>query len=858
MPDGIIVVIALAVLAIIVAIVLPMAQRAAEPFINLPTDRETYIQIGQERYNKFSDTNDITKGNFAGATMRYEMDDVNAELQEVSQTSDMKADPSAPTYQDARTTGTRFKVAPPSALLDDARRCEAKKGRDACAALGTEEMRDCGVCIKGGTTYSDPDNEGKHIGGLLVTADDREMAEESGNPPKYIPTLGECPEGYFFATKDACMKEANRLDCKEAGENGGFDGAGRNIEGKSVIDKCAAAPLSGDTTYVFDTKDRSFKMLLRVIPPAGVNTAVSVSSGGKELASGSGAAEFVVTIPGLKEGVPLDVNVTEEAPYVGADGVERRAILLQWEDESGRRKGSFESSLVTVNGVTADDGLFRNLRKFGNYGRSAQIAQPKGTDGARMLLTAPWMWGNLAGSKAVRFGVKVPGTFLGPVYPEDRVAVPRGPLITQKSTMELLRASPCLKADQKPGKYSAACLKALFVGAGGDYLRGKLVGEGLDKLNRMGDGSAETIAGYLTGLYTLATKGKTPQGRKGTLTEINDAAVKMFGFELVSPCEDIMEDEEGNIRLVAKVGSIDADCLDYLWMNTGSDRGRGDEDNSRNTTLANTYVYLWDRFSGLRSNEGSKKEREASPFTACQRSGTLAPKTAKGAINASAVYEASSKGSVAEIQDFYSGIHSKANYWGNWEGGKADHDLALQQCYGIKRNGSTSGPTQCASSSGSCASGLAKAFEPEQGKNLGAVQVSTNFRLSFDVLARGIIGSWASLIHISTGKDYQDLGSRAPGVWFAPGTLNLHVRIGDKTDTNFGFDAVPGIILGRKSNVVVEANGQVLRVLIDGVERQQLRQVNPRYKGPATVYGGSPFYLPARAMITNFCYVALP
>ena len=51
MPDGIIIVIALLVLAIIVAIVLPLAQKAAasgvDPFVDLPTDRETLIRQGQ-------------------------------------------------------------------------------------------------------------------------------------------------------------------------------------------------------------------------------------------------------------------------------------------------------------------------------------------------------------------------------------------------------------------------------------------------------------------------------------------------------------------------------------------------------------------------------------------------------------------------------------------------------------------------------------------------------------------------------------------------------------------------------------------------------------------------------------------
>jgi hypothetical protein len=696
MPEGIIIVITLLILAIIVAILLPMAQKAAavsgvDPFVNVSDNRDVYIRRSKERYNKFSDTNDVTKGNFAGANDPYEMEIANRELQEVSQTADLQADPTAPTLQGIKNIGTQYKVAPPSILLADARRCEAKKGRDACSALGTGKMKECGVCIKGGTSYGEPDKEGQHIGGMLILGDEKYMAEEearnTGGAPLYNPTLGECPEGYFFVDKAACTKAVNRQDCKEAGESGGFEG-GKNIEGKTVIDKCAAAPLAGDTIYVFETKGRKFDVFLRIIPPSGITVNVDVN--GKK---GSFDKESRLRISKVTEGQQLTVSITEAKSYVSKDGVERRGILLQWEDESGRRKGNFESSLIAVNGAKGgEDRIFPNLRKLGTYAQSVQIAEPRGTDGSKMLLTTPWLWGNVATVQTVNFAAKVPGTFADPIYPEDRPIVPYGPLIAQKSTLELLRAGPCMKPDQKPGKYGATCLKTLFIGAGGDYYRGKLVSDGLDKLNTIGDGSAETISNYLSGLYTVATRGKTPTGMKASMVEINDAAMKMFGMEIVSPCEDIMEDEEGRIMLVPKMGGLDADCLDYLWMNTGNDRSRGNEDPTRNTNLKNTYTWIWDRYSGLRSKEGTKKEREANPFTACQRTGTLAPKNASGRVNDAAVYEANSKGSLENIQNYYNKIHYEANFIGGTgtvaQSKRAEHDAALEKCYGVKRSGS--------------------------------------------------------------------------------------------------------------------------------------------------------------------------
>jgi hypothetical protein len=172
---------------------------------------------------------------------------------------------------------------------------------------------------------------------------------------------------------------------------------------------------------------------------------------------------------------------------------------------------------------------------------------------------------------------------------------------------------------------------------------------------------------------------------KASMTEINDAAMKLFGFELVSPCEDIMEGPDGKIMLRAKTGAVDADCLDYLWMNTGNDRTRGDEDRSRLTSLSNTYIFIGDRYSGLRAGEGTQTEVAAKPFTTCQRSGTMAPKRANGSINYEAVNAANAKGSVGDIQNFYSEIHRAANFTGGNNATKDIHDPALLQCYGIRR-----------------------------------------------------------------------------------------------------------------------------------------------------------------------------
>jgi hypothetical protein len=92
--------------------------------------------------------------------------------------------------------------------------------------LDDPNFSNCGVCIKGGTPFTF-DNPKQHIGGLLLLPEDKEKAKAlvrgSGAQPTYTPTFGDCPSGYFFASRAECEKQVNRLDCDEAGQTGGFE-----------------------------------------------------------------------------------------------------------------------------------------------------------------------------------------------------------------------------------------------------------------------------------------------------------------------------------------------------------------------------------------------------------------------------------------------------------------------------------------------------------------------------------------------------------------------------------------------------------------------------------------------------------
>jgi hypothetical protein len=372
-----------------------------------------------------------------------------------------------------------------------------------------------------------------------------------------------------------------------------------------------------------------------------------------------------------------------------------RGVIMQWESEDGKRSVPFEPSIVKVNGAgpsnIAQDGTmtFSNLRRLGTFASSAMIIAPR-PSGA-MIRNQFWIWNNQPTSQTVVFSAKIPGVFKDPFYAEDIAVAPRGPLISTPETMKLMRTSPCLRDGEEPGKYSAECLSSLFRGSGGDILRGTLVteGGGLTQLLKIGD--LDKISEYLANLFSIATKGRDAMGNRvgstsaDRISKINEAAQKMFGFDIATPCEDITEDAAGNMVLVQKTGFLNADCLDYLWMNTGNERERGNEDRTRNTSISNTYTTLWDRYSGLRSNEGSAAKRSQHPFQACQRTGSKAPIGADGKPNISAISEANAKGDMKAIQNWYNDIHINANYMNPSKDNNPRHKEFMKQCYGVNR-----------------------------------------------------------------------------------------------------------------------------------------------------------------------------
>jgi hypothetical protein len=325
-----------------------------------------------------------------------------------------------------------------------------------------------------------------------------------------------------------------------------------------------------------------------------------------------------------------------------------------------------------------------------------------------MLTNQFWIWGNLAKSQLVKFTAQIPGTFMKPSYDEDNAIARRGQLVNDQSTFKLLQISPCLKDGQVAGAYSDSCLTNLFMGSGGDINMGKLAtkgmvnpydgstGQGLKDLNKLGD--MDRIIAYLSNLYSVATTGRDETGNKvggangkARAAAVNKAAQWMFGFDVTSPCEDVEETAQGDIIIIPRKGALDADCLQWLWQNAGLDVDRGSEDPSRFASprqggVSATYTSIADRWSGLKSTEGTPNKRETSPYQTCQPSGSAAPIDARGRINPRNVAIANSFGGIKGAQDYYNSIHKDANYGsGTSKEAMAKHTTAVEQCFGTVR-----------------------------------------------------------------------------------------------------------------------------------------------------------------------------
>ena len=109
-----------------------------------------------------------------------------------------------------------------------------------------------------------------------------------------------------------------------------------------------------------------------------------------------------------------------------------------------------------------------------------------------------------------------------------------------------------------------------------------------------------------------------------------------------------------------------------------------------------------------------------------------------------------------------------------------------------------------------------------------------NYRLSFDIKPAGTIAEWGSIVHFSAGTD----ANRSPGFWFWPGTTQLHVKIGDSTNSDWGIDRTDALPLNSRTTVTLECIGSDIKLTV-GKKEYPAKQPTHRFSGGnLIVYAG--------------------
>jgi hypothetical protein len=176
--------------------------------------------------------------------------------------------------------------------------------------------------------------------------------------------------------------------------------------------------------------------------------------------------------------------------------------------------------------------------------------------------------------------------------------------------------------------------------------------------------------------------------------------------------------------------------------------------------------------------------------------------------------------------------------------------IKLDSCYNYKKN------KKVLTAAAECkivAPTLPESYTPVQNTILmKKFAMTQDYEIEFDITPTAAPSStWQNILHFSSNNtDTGGLGSRSPAIWFVPGTLNLHVRVGDSTNFNFGFDSQAGCTQGNQSHVNLRCRGNTVILTIDS-NIYKLTQPTYRYSGNVIVYGSDPWYPAAKCSIEN-------
>ena len=473
--------------------------------------------------------------------------------------------------------------------------------------------------------------------------------------------------------------------------------------------------------------------------------------------------------------------------------------------------------------------LDRFIQKDAATGSFPRRGQPRFVEQLNSFLATFKPGGTADAAQELLLEGPMPLTFLEP----DNIAAYScnlSPIATTAESAALLSDDPCLNpVGQGPGNYSTECLqkKILEAGCSAD---GSWYTNPQEAYKESSAGSAQPsgIGAFVGWILGLAPKAQTDPA----------IAKKCLGNDISTPCDAFVG--QGREGLVP-----DKMCMKYLYENLGE-----------KTSVGRTYIDSLLDFTGLRG-------RTTTSF--CTDAGTLNPDSDAGYAELSQIAANGYKGvrGIEAVRKYLSEVFNRAtgDLDANLDDDKGGKKTSIQKCFGLSVAAPTV-PTVKADRNGrigsrQCQSFLPESFTPEYGKNYGQVNLGQDYEISFTIVIKDIEPNWGSLFHFTvTNGDCCNFGDRLPALWLYPGGTNLHCRLGDSTEGNWGIDSDGPLPMNTPVAVRLRAMGSDVSLEIDGRVVASAKQPTYRPSGLATIYAGDPWYPPARATISNFCYSA--
>lgn len=679
------------------------------------------------------------------------------------------------------------------------KQCEALKTADCSVFDNAEFKKNCAVCLSPGGTNS----QGvQSIGGRVLLESDRVYTDSQPTPknvlvPPYQPTVGTCPAGKLVSTKAQCLALEKQLAC-ENGANYGLPGCSQCFSDSSysIVDQKVKGLVTGTGT-------------LNLI--------------------GQGALFFVgdrndIRQYSLSMTTPIQIVLpsSEMTPfYLYVFNSSKDAISV-----GGYLTGP------TVNGTFNID-LYRVIASDLVDQRKPHISKKSTLNGVDVSIMAPIA---VSASQDI-FNIMVlvgtsPFSFVDTTTPAGAMC-PSSPFITTQAGAEYLGSDPCYTKGSGPGAYKLECLQNLFLSNGclqnGTGYPSNAVKAGTLMTNA--DGSPRSLDDIATYIYSQATLAATGliNGVDATIGDWDVASKFCTGKPITSPCDTSTKN----------TGPLTKECLNYLWLNKGA-----------SNPLGETYS-AWSRSTSLFKT--GQKSRYCTP------AGTMSPLNSDGTDNTAAIQAWQRKGGVAAVKAAMSALHENANAQGS-SMSDTDRSTYMSQCYGpmviapLATAIKSSCPYPTGSDSESLCSSIAP-FSPQQGRLVGTVNIPTgNYTMKFTITPKGLVSNWSNLIHVTNGGDCCTPGNRSPGVWFWPGTTELHIRHGDPSDGNWGLSKSYALPINVATPVSIVMNGSSVTITI-GSTVYNLIQPRSRPTGSEfNVYMSDPWYPAMNATVTNFMY----